>query len=455
MRSTRRTWIAKNLGGSLGLLGTQALAAETAQENPSSRSTELKITSLRVTPIALPDPPILASSGCHGPYFLRNIVELETNAGITGIGETHGGENVSTALVKGRGVIVGQSAFAYRKFAGELMKLGASAYAGIELACLDVIGKATGRRLCELLGGPVREKVEFGSYLFFRYAADHPRVLDDPHLADGRGRGDKALDQWGEVRTPEAMAEMAWRFHQKWGFRVHKLKGGVLPPDVELETMRALNARFQGKHPLRIDPNAVWTMNTALRIGEKLKELPLEYYEDPVSGQQAMGEVREKTKLRMSTNMCVTRFSHIPEAIRTKPIDVVLCDHHGWGGITACQALGTMAQPLGWALSQHSNNHAGITMAAMIHVGALVPQLTYASDTHYPWLVDGADIIQGPKLKIEGGFMEVPKAAGLGVELDRDKLSKAHEVYQKCGMRRRDDATTMRRFEPGWQRTML
>src|SRR5262245_284013 len=215
------------------------------------------------------------------------------------------------------------------------------------------------------------------------------------------------------------------------------------------------NARLQGKQPLRIDPNAVWTMNTALRIGEKLKELPLEYYEDPVSGQQAMDEVREKTKLRMSTNMCVTRFSHIPEAIRTKPIDVVLCDHHGWGGITACQALGMMAEPLGWALSQHGNNHAGITMAAMIHVGALVPQLTYASDTHYPWLVDGADIIQVPKLKIEGGFMEVPKAAGLGVELDRDKLSKAHEVYQKCGMRRRDDATTMRRFEPGWQRTML
>src|SRR5262245_31894769 len=89
MKSTRRTWIAKNPGGSLGLLATQALAAETARD-PTSRSTEVKITSLRVTPVALPDPPMLASSGCHGPYFLRNIVDLETKAGIIGIGETRG-----------------------------------------------------------------------------------------------------------------------------------------------------------------------------------------------------------------------------------------------------------------------------------------------------------------------------------------------------------------------------
>jgi glucarate dehydratase len=216
---------------------------------------DLKITELRVTPIALPDPPILASSGCHGPYFLRNIVELRTSSGIVGLGETHGGESVTQALEKCRSALIGQSAFAYRKFAAELLKLGPSAYAGVELACLDAIGRATGRRLCELLGGPLREKVEFASYLFFRYAADHPKVLDDSRLVDDRGQGDTALDQWGEVRTPEAMAEMAWKFHQKWGFRVHKLKGGVLAPDLELETLKAMNERFGRKHPLRIDPN--------------------------------------------------------------------------------------------------------------------------------------------------------------------------------------------------------
>ena len=79
---------------------------------------------LKVTPIALPDPPLLAASGCHGPYFLRNVVELQTEGGIVGIGETHGGESVTTALERARKVVVGQNAFAYRKFARELQSLG-------------------------------------------------------------------------------------------------------------------------------------------------------------------------------------------------------------------------------------------------------------------------------------------------------------------------------------------
>jgi glucarate dehydratase len=224
---------------------------------------------------------------------------------------------------------------------------------------------------------------------------------------------------------------------------------------MELDALRAISARFEGRHKVRIDPNGRWKVPTALRIAEKLKDLPLEYYEDPVDGQEAMAQVRRETGLVMSTNMCVTRFRHIPAAVKSEPIDVVLGDHHGWGGITAFQTLGTMTDALGWELSQHSNNHAGITMAAMIHVGAVVPQLTIASDTHYVWLVEGADIIEGANLPIIGGHMQVPAGPGLGVTLDRDKLAKAHETYNKCGMRRRDDANTMRRFDPGWRRKLF
>jgi glucarate dehydratase len=455
MKLNRRNCLAAAAGGALGLFGTSIGAEQPSNSRILAPGRELKITGLRVTPIALPDPPILAAGGCHGPYFLRNVVEVETDAGIVGIGETHGGENITAALEKSRTAVVGQSAFAYRKFAADVQRLSNSAYAGVELACLDAIGRATGRRLCELLGGPVRERVEFASYLFYRYAADHPTVLSDPRLVDPRGRGDKALDTWGEVLTPAAMAEMAWRFHEKWGFRVHKLKAGVLPPDVELATLQAMNQRFQGKHSFRIDPNARWSVNTAVNIGRELKDLPLEYYEDPVAGQTAMADVREVTGLPMSTNMCVTRFSHIARAVETKPIDVVLCDHHGWGGITAVQSLGTIAENLGWGVSQHSNNHAGITMAAMIHVGAVVPQLTYASDTHYVWLVEGADIIAGPNLPIKDAHMRVPAGPGIGVDLDRDKLARAHEVYNKCGMTGRDDAETMRRMQPGWTKTLF
>lgn len=446
----RREWLQSTAGLVSASLGLPLLKAASRKETPSP----LTIKALKVTPIALPDPPLLAASGCHGPYFLRNVVELETDAGIVGVGETHGGESVTKAIEESREHVVGENAFAYGRFAAAVTRLSRSAWAGVELACLDAIGQAVGRPLCELLGGPVRKRTEFASYLFFRYAPDHPKLLADSRVVDSRGRGDRALDDWGEVRTPETMAEMAWKFHKRWGFRKHKLKAGVLPPDVELEALQAIDAKFEGEHPLRIDPNGRWKLETALRIGKRLKDLPLEYYEDPVPGQEAMAEVREKTGLKMSTNSCVTSFDHIPGAIRTRPIDIVLCDHHYWGGIPACQALGRIADTLGWSLSQHSNNHAGISMAAMVHVGALIPQLTYASDTHYPWLVEGADIIEGPNIKIENGEIAVPTRPGVGVRIDRDKLARARETYEKCGMRRRNDSYTMQMVEPGWERTL-
>ena len=449
MRLHRREWLRWAAGGLAGCAASAVTGAEPARPAP------LKITGLKITPIALPDPPLLAASGCHGPYFLRNIIQIETDAGIVGIGETRGGQRVTEALTKAKDVVIGQNAFAYGKFANQLIDLHTACYPGVELACLDACGKATGRRLCELLGGPVRDEVEFAAYLFYRYAADHPKLLADPRIVDGRGQGARALDDWGEVRSPEAMVRMASRFRERWGFRVFKLKAGVLAPDAEWETMKALNEHFKGKHLLRIDPNGRWKPETALRIGKRLKDVNLEYYEDPVPGQEAMAQVRKATGLPMSTNMCVTRFEHIPDALRLGPIDVLLCDHHYFGGIPACQALGRICAAAGWKVSQHSNNHAGITMAAMIHVGALVPQLTVASDTHYPWLLDSADIIQGPKLAIRDGKMKVPEGPGVGVQLDPDKLARAQETYRKCGMRDRDDAATMRLVEPGFIREPL
>ncbi len=189
-----------------GMLGAHASSVGWAAATATPSPAPLTITDLKVTPIALPDPPLLAASGCHGPYFLRNVVEMRVEGGIVGIGETHGGQDLTAALERARNVVVGQNAFAYRKFAPDLQKLGMGCYAGIELACLDACGRATGRRLCELVGGPVRDSVEFAAYLFYRYAADHPVILQDPHLVEPRGRGDHALDTWGEVRSAEAMA---------------------------------------------------------------------------------------------------------------------------------------------------------------------------------------------------------------------------------------------------------
>src|SRR5262245_1219672 len=426
MPLSRRQWLALVAGGLSSSLLSDQLSAQPPATSPSGKkSKDLTIKEVRITPVALPDPPLLAASGCHGPYFLRSIVEIVTTDGVTGVGETNGSQRAVNELQRLAKSLVGQSALAYRKFPEPPISMSDRSYAAVEVACLDAVGKATGLRLCELLGGPVREEPEFAAYLFFRYAADNPLLLADKRIVDSRGKGDKALDHWGEVRTPEAMAELAFKFHQKFGYRVHKLKAGVLKPEIELEALKAMSSKLGKGHLVRIDPNARWSIATAEEIGKDMKDLPLEYYEDPVAGQEPMAEVRRQTGLKMSTNMCVTAFSHIAPAIRTQPVDVVLADHHYWGGITGCQTLGRIARPLGWVLSQHSNNHTGVSMAAMIHVAALIPELTVASDTHYPWLRDDADIINGPKLALVGGRMPIPHLSGLGVTLDQDKLARA------------------------------
>lgn len=449
---TRRDWM---WCGALGGAAAAPPLGVLADDDARAARRGLRIAEVTITPVALPDPPILAASGCHGPYFLRNFIQLRTEEGVVGVGETYGGEGTTLQLQTIAERIVGRSVAEFRSFPALLEDLRTSAYAGLETACLDALGRATGLKVCELLGGPVRDEVEFAAYLFFRYAADHPRVLDDPALVDGRGAGANALDDWGEVRSPEAMAAMAERFRKQWGFRVFKLKAGVLPPTVEVEALQAIEERVGRDAPLRIDPNGRWTVPTAVRMARRLRDFHLEYYEDPVQGMTAMADVRSATGLPHSTNMCVTRFEHLPRAARLEPIDIVLGDHHYWGGLTAFVALGPIAEAFGWGLSMHSNNHAGVSMAAMIHCAAATPAFAYAADTHYVWLPPDADVIAGEKLPITGGCMRVPDGPGLGVTLDPDKLARAHERYVRCGVRDRDDASTMRRFEPGWEPTLF
>ena len=154
---------------------------------------------------------------------------------------------------------------------------------------------------------------------------------------------------------------------------------------MEVATVKLMRERFGPRGGLRIDPNAAWSVETSIRVAEKLRDTDLEYLEDPTANIEGMAQVARHTPIPLSTNMCVTAFEHIPMAFRERAVQVVLGDHHGWGGLTAFRHLGVICKTLGWGLSQHSNSHLGISFAAMIHAGAAIPNLIYASDTHYPW----------------------------------------------------------------------
>jgi glucarate dehydratase len=403
----------------------------------------VRIADLRATPVAIGDPPLRSAFGVHAPFALRTIVEVQLDDGTVGVGETYGGEAPLRALEHARPAVVGRDPWQLTSlrvelerqngdrppgFAWESRTLAPPAlFSAIEVACLDAIGRASGRPVVDLLGGRVRDRVPFAAYLFFKHAGD---------------------DAWGEVLTPEAVVAEARTMRDRYGFRSLKLKGGVLDPDREAAAILLLREAFGREVPLRLDPNAAWSIPTGVRIAEGLRDA-LEYLEDPTPGIDGMSEVAKQAPMPLATNMCVTRFDHVALAVAKKAVGVILSDHHMWGGMRATVELGRICRTFGLGVSMHSNSHLGISLAAMVHVAAAIPELTYACDTHYPWQTD--EVITGGKLSIEDGSVAVPAGPGLGVELDRDALGRLNEQYRRAGLVVRDDALEMRKLDPGWQ----
>jgi glucarate dehydratase len=173
-----------------------------------------------------------------------------------------------------------------------------------------------------------------------------------------------------------------------------------------------------------------------------------------------MAEVRrgllaDGNPMPLATNMVVTSFDELAEGVKTDAVQVILADHHYWGGLRAITHLGTAAHALGLVLSMHSNSHLGLSLLAMVHVAAATPHLTYASDTHYPWQSAGDEILVGGRVKIEHGAIQVPTAPGLGAEIDQDALARGRERYETCGYRVRDDRAEMRKHvDPNWEYLM-
>jgi len=297
----------------------------------------------------------------------------------------------------------------------------------------DLQGQMLGAPVVDLLGGAVRDAVPYSAYLFFKYA----QHIDKPYPADA----------WGEGLSPAQIVAQAQRMIGLYGFQSIKLKGGVFEPAHEIACMRALHEAFPGL-PLRLDPNANWSLETSIEAAPELDEL-LEYYEDPTPGLAGMAELARHTRLPLATNMVITTLDDFRKGAEMGSVKVLLSDHHYWGGLRVTQTLARMCALWDLGMSMHSNSHLGISLMAMTHVAASIPNLTYACDTHYPWQEE--EVIEGGRIAFDNGAVRVPKTPGLGVALDREKLAELHEQYLTCGVRNRDDLTQMRRYDPDFK----
>ncbi|WP_395309659.1 glucarate dehydratase family protein [Mycobacterium sp. AMU20-3851] len=413
--------------------------------------TAVRITGARITPVAFADPPLLNTVGVHQPYALRAVIQLDTDAGLVGLGETYADTRHLARLNAAAGAIAGLDVFALNEIraaiavalADELKSDGAAVgTAGMittasavdqvlspfEVACLDVQGHVLGRPVSDLLGGKVRDAVPFSAYLFYKWAG-HP------------GAGP---DTFGEALDPDGLVSQARRIVDEYGFTAIKVKGGVFAPEEEMAGIEALAKAFPGM-PLRLDPNAAWTPQTSIKVASGLADI-LEYLEDPTPGLDGMAEVARQSPLPLATNMCVVAFDQLKPAVLKDSVKVVLSDHHYWGGLQRSRLLAGICETFGLGLSMHSNSHLGISLAAMVHLAGATPNLTYACDTHWPWKTE--EVIKDGALQFVDGSVPVPTGPGLGVEIDEDSLAALHEQYVTCGIRDRDDTGYMQTVDP-------
>ncbi|MBA2443351.1 MAG: mandelate racemase [Rubrobacter sp.] len=379
----------------------------------------MRIKDIRATTVTVPlETPLLHANGAHWGRFVRTIVEVETDEGLVGLGEMGGGgESAELAFEGLKYYLVGHDPSQLEALRFKIMNPTASLYnnrtqlhAAVEFACLDILGQDLGVPVHTLLGGKLRDEVSFASYLFFRYG--------DPETG------------WGEVRTAEQLVEHASILKEEYGFTSHKLKGGVYPPHHELACYRALAEAFPAD-ALRYDPNCALSVEEGIRFGKAIKDLKNDYYEDPTWGLNGMRRVREKLDIPLSTNTVVVSFEQLAANILDPGADVILLDTTFWGGIRPCVKAAGVCETFQLGVAVHSSGELGIQLATMLHLGAVVPNLTFSADAHYHHLTD--DLVEGGKFEYRDGAIEVPDTPGLGVQLDREKLGRYAELYRELG----------------------
>src|SRR4026209_1260536 len=392
----------------------------------------MKITDIKATTVTVPlEAPLRHAAGCHWGRFVRTIIEVETDEGITGLGEMGGGGESAEAVFRAmKNYLVGHDPARLEEMRYLIADPTASLYnnrtqilAALEFACLDILGQKWGVPVSEILGGRLRDRVPFASYLFFRY----------PNPQDGKG----------EVRTVEQLVESARKLKTRYGFTSHKLKGGVFAPEYELECYRAVAAALAGDR-FRFDPNAVWSTEQAIWFGQAIEDIRNDSLEDPVFGLNGMRRTREKVRIPLATNTVVVGFEQLAANVLNTAVDVILLDTTFWGGIRPCVKAAGVCETFQLGVAVHSSGELGVQLATMLHLGAVVPNLTFAADAHYHHLTD--DIIEGGKMQYNNGSIRVPDGPGLGVRLDRNRLAQYAELYHELG----NYAYDLDPARPGW-----
>jgi glucarate dehydratase len=385
----------------------------------------MKIDSVYLTRVQVPLRLAFVSANGIRRYYQKTVVRLVTRDGLIGYGETDGSDAVFARACQiskdildhefsANGVPFDPSSFAKYRSAPLFDRI---AVGGIEMACWDIAGKLQGQPIHQLLGGYQRSQVDMVCELSAGpFASDEPSNSIESYFAD--------------LRNVDRVVQAGVEAIALGGYRTLKQKSIGKNVDWDFQVMKGFREALGPEFELRHDPNGAYTTAEAMALYRKMDSLDLQWYEDPTSGIDGMRDVRNVVSTRLATNMCVTDFAQLDQAIKQSALDVVGIDPFHWAGLANAREAISVCEANGLSFFCHHFLDLGITTAAMLHLAASIPELPNGMDTSL--YLQGTDIVLGGEFKVKNGALGVPLAPGLGVEVDETAVKKFMIDECKC-----------------------
>jgi muconate cycloisomerase len=370
----------------------------------------VKITAVKTTPLAL---------AFREPYHWAGrvdraapvvLVEVSTDEGLTGVGESVSAfpaEGTIAALQGVAPLFVGQPVFDIERLVTKARHLGSFNHtpwhanfvlSGLEMALWDILGQAAGWPVHRLLGGAVRDEVDYFGFV----------------------QGDTTDELVAHARALAAA-----------GHGVIYLKVGR-GAQADLANTAAVRAAI-GDRSLRIDPNGAWNVAQAIAMIARLRRYELDWVEQPTPLQSlaALRQVREAVGVPIAADQAVLTPTDVYDVCRQRAADAICLSPHEAGGLLAFGKAAAIAEAAGVPICLHGQSVSGITDCAQHHLGLRTANLTDGNQMMHQLLVE--DIITAPELTPVQGKIGLLEAPGLGVELDRDAVARAAERYASDG----------------------
>jgi L-alanine-DL-glutamate epimerase-like enolase superfamily enzyme len=365
---------------------------------------------------------------CHvvGGNFPWNLITVETDAGVTGLGEAFNGP-ISEHVDYLEPGLIGENPYDVERLTEHMTQLlsglaggvgySQAAVSGIETALWDVIGKLTGLPVYQLLGGKYRDEVH---------------VYCDCHAGDHLDTGDhKSV----EAYDPEAYADAAEAVVGE-GFDALKFDLDVAAGEDDTATRRLSNAAVEHKVDvveavrerigsdllLAFDLHWNFSVETALRVARKLEPYDLAWLEDPVPPENADAHrrVTQGTSTPVLAGENLTRVEGFVPFLTDGAIDLAAPDIQKCGGLAEFRRIAALADAFDVPVTPHNVASPVGTMAS-VHACATVPNAFVLE--YHARDVDWWDDLHTSDPLIEDGRIRVPEKPGLGLELDLDQLN--------------------------------